>query len=146
METKRIWTTTITALCAAAVLAAPVLAVADTWNERTELTFSEPVMIPGATLQPGTYIFKLADSRGTRHLVQVYKRDGGELVTQTQALAVRRPEPLGETMLTFNPTDRGVPALKAWYYPHSSYGHEFIYPEAQARQIAERSKTIVLAV
>jgi hypothetical protein len=35
--------------------------------------------------------------------------------------------------------------LKAWFYPGSLYGHEFIYPENQARDIAQRTKTLVLS-
>ena len=141
------WLTALAAVALSAVILAPSVAAADTWNERTELTFTEPVMIPSATLQPGTYTFKLADSNGSHHLVQIYKgEDMNDLVTLTQAVPIRRQQPTGETVLTFNPTEGGVPALKAWYYPHSSYGHEFIYPEEQARQIAARSKTSVLSV
>ena len=140
------WLTALAAAAMSAILSLPTHAAADTWNERTELTFSEPVMIPGATLQPGTYIFKLADSRGSRHMVQVFKADSREPIALTQAVPIRRPTEQRDTILTFNPTEGGIPALKAWYYPYSTYGHEFIYPEEQARQIAERSKTVVLSV
>jgi hypothetical protein len=44
---------------------------AQTWNERTILEFSEAVMVPGATLEPGRYLFRLADMRSNRHTVQV---------------------------------------------------------------------------
>ena len=47
-----------------------------------------------------------------------------------------------------NPTDAGdtaTAAIKAWYYPGSRYGHEFIYPDDQARTIAQRTKTLVLS-
>jgi hypothetical protein len=137
--------TALAAVAMSALLALPTVAAADTWNERTLLTFSEPVMVTGATLPPGTYTFKLADVRGNRHTVQIFKGEGDELVTLTHAVPVRRERPTGDTILTFNPTEQGMPALKAWYYPHSSYGHEFIYSDAEARQIAERSKTIVLS-
>lgn len=139
-------TRSLVALAAAAVLFIGTAARADEWNERTELTFSEAVMIPGATLQPGTYIFSLADSKGTRHLVQVRNKDSREMVTLTQAVPTKRMEIAGDVILAFNPTDGGPPALKAWYYPGSRYGHEFVYPEEQAKQIAERSKSIVLSV
>lgn len=133
--------TRLTALAVVALSAVvfPGNATADTWNERTELTFTQPVMIPGATLPPGTYTFKLADTDGSRHLVQVFEGELDEIVALTQAVPVRRQQPTGETILTFNPSDSGVPALKAWYYPNSAYGHEFIYPEKEAQRIAERS-------
>ena len=138
--------TALAAVAMSALLALPNGAAADTWNERTILTFSESIMIPGATLQPGTYTFKLADTRSNRHVVQVLKGENGdELVATTHAVPVRRERPTGDTILTFNPTEKGIPALKAWYYSYSSYGHELIYSDEEARQIAERSKTIVLS-
>jgi hypothetical protein len=127
------------------MLSAPQ-AQADVWNEKTELTFTEPIIIPGATLQPGAYVFRLSESSATRNLVRVYNTDGMELVTIAQAVPMRRNERVGDTILKFNPTDRGMPALKGWFYPGQTTGHEFIYSEEQARQIAERSKTVVLSV
>ena len=58
------------------VLAAPLViwavpAAGDSWSDRTILSFSEPVMVPGPTLQPGTYVFTLLDSSANRHLVQI---------------------------------------------------------------------------
>lgn len=133
------------------VVTAGLLVVAETvdanqWTERTVLKFSEPVMVPGETLQPGTYVFKLADATSSRHLVQVLSEDGQKLITTAQAVPTKRAEAKGDVVLRFNPTDRGTPpALKAWFYPGSIYGHEFIYPEQQAREIAQRSKTLVLS-
>ena len=145
-HTQLRWLTALAAVAMSALFMSTSVTAADTWNERTVLTFTEPVMVPGATLQPGTYTFKLADIEGSRHMVQVLRGEGDEMVATTQAVPVRRDQATGDTILTFNPTDRGIPALKAWYYPHSSYGHEFIYPEQEARHIAERSKTIVLSM
>ena len=68
----RVWK----ALCCAAILtvmAAPA-AHADEWNKKTILTFSGPVAIPGATLPAGSYVFKLADLQGNRHVVQVFDK------------------------------------------------------------------------
>jgi hypothetical protein len=122
-------------------------AYADKWNERTVLTFSEPVMVPGATLDPGTYVFKLLASDSSRHIVQVLREDGQKLVTTTQAVPLKRIDSKGDIVLRFNPTEAGAPpALKAWFYPGSIYGHQFIYPDEQAKQIASRTKTVVLAI
>jgi len=56
-------------------------AAAQQWNDRTILTFSEPMLVPGATLQPGTYVFRLVTSDSNRHVVKILKEDGGEFVT-----------------------------------------------------------------
>ena len=119
---------------------------AQEWREQTILKFSEPVMVPGATLPPGSYEFRLLDSDSNRHMVRIATEDGSKVFATTQAVPLKRQDPKGDVVLKFNPTDTGSPpALKAWFYPDTVYGHEFIYPEAQARQIAERTKTIVLS-
>jgi len=67
-------------------------------------------------------------------------------VASAQAVPIKRLESKGDTVLTFGATDAGSPpALKAWFYPNSLYGHEFVYREEQARQISERTKTVVLS-
>ena len=98
-----------------------------------------------ATLQPGTYEFELLDSSTNRNIVQISREDG-TIVTTTQAVPTKRADRTGDVVLRFNPTDAGTPpALKAWFYPGTSYGHEFIYPDTQAREIAQRTKSIVLS-
>jgi hypothetical protein len=121
-------------------------AFANQWNERTIIEISEPVMVPGATLQPGRYVFKLLDSDSNRHVVQIFK-DGDErqVIAQMQTVPTKRQESTGDTVLKFNPTATGTPALKAWFYPGSRYGHMFVYSDRQARDIASRTKAIVLS-
>lgn len=134
-------------LAIAVLIGSVATAGANQWNDKTILKFSEPVMVPGATLQPGSYVFKMMDSRAARHLVEISTEDGAKLVTLAQAIPLKRTEPKGDIVVKFNPTAAGSPpAVKAWFYPGSLYGHEFIYPDAQAKEIAERTKTIVLSV
>ena len=137
----------VVCITAAVVLALSATAGADQWNEKTVLKFSDPVMVPGATLQPGSYVFKLMDLAANRHTVQIATEDGSKVITIANAAPAKRMDPKGDVVLKFNPTDAGSPpALKAWFYPGSVYGHEFIYPEDQARQIAQRTKTLVLSI
>jgi hypothetical protein len=122
------------------------VAGADQWNDRTKLTFEAPIMIPGTTLAPGTYTFKLLDSQTSRHVVQVFNEDGTKLIATTHAVPAKRMDVSGDTMVKLNPTEAGAPiALKAWFYPGSRYGHEFVYSDQQARSIAQRTKTLVLS-
>jgi hypothetical protein len=131
----------------AALFSAAAALAADEWNDRTVLKFSAPVMVPGAILQPGSYVFQLADANGNRNLVRITDEATGEQVVLTQAVPIKRQDTSGDVVLQFNPTSGNAPtALKAWFYPGSVYGHEFVYPEEQARQIAERTKTVVLAI
>ncbi len=57
------------------ILALAAIAGANQWNDRTILKFDAPMMVPGATLAPGTYVFKLMDSQSNRHMVQIFKQD-----------------------------------------------------------------------
>ncbi len=117
-----------------------------TWNERTTLKFSDPVMVPGATLQPGSYLFKLADMRSNRHTVQILSEDGNKVVATVHAVPVKRLDVKGDIVVRFKATDAGSPpAMAAYFYPGSTYGHQFIYPDAQAKEISGRSKAVVLS-
>lgn len=137
----------VVSITAAIVVAWAAAVAADEWNDKTILKFSQPVMVPGATLQPGSYIFKLMDLSATRHTVQIMTEDGSKQIAIASAVPIKRTDPKGDVVLKFNPTDAGSPpALKGWFYPGSLYGHEFVYPEEQARQIAERTKTLVLSI
>ena len=127
-----------------ALAAAP--AGADQWNDRTIMKFSAPVMVPGATLQPGAYVFQLVNPDTSQHTIQIKREDTGESVTIVHAVPIRRAEPVGDNVLKFNPTEPGTPpALKAWFSPGSIYGHQFVYSDEEARSIAQRTKTVVLS-
>jgi hypothetical protein len=131
-----------------ALIAIAAAASADQWNERTKIKIDEPIMVPGATLAPGTYTFKLADSKTSRHVVQIWNEDETKLITTTNAVPAKRMDVAGDVVLKVNPTEAGASApaaIKAWFYPGSSYGHEFVYPDHQARDIAQRTKTLVLS-
>lgn len=116
-------------------------------NERTFLTFSSAVELPGATLQPGTYLFKLADSPSNRHIVQVFSQDEKQVHATILAVPAERLEVSGETVVTFRETGEGAtPAVQYWYYPGDRIGHEFVYPKDQAMRIAKRTGQNVLSM
>ena len=68
-------------LFAVTLLGATVLpsALADTWNKKTVVTFSQAVEVPGKILPAGTYTFQLLDSQSDRHIVQIFNADGTHL-------------------------------------------------------------------
>jgi hypothetical protein len=136
-----------TAIIATAFAWTATTAAADQWNDKTTITFSAPVMVPGMTLPAGTYVFELMDSQTSRHLVQIRRESDGKLLTTTHAVPTKRLEPRGDVVVKFNPTESGAaPALKAWFYPGTVYGHQFVYSDEQAKAIAQRTKTLVLSV
>jgi len=135
-------------LFAALVLAVMVMpsAHADEWNKQTYLTFSGPVQVPGASLPAGTYMFKLADLQGNRHVVQVFDKDGTKLYTTILAIPDQRLEPTDKPVVMFSETPAGTPAaIKAWFYPGDTIGDEFVYPRHEAMQIAQSTHQSVLS-
>jgi hypothetical protein len=128
----------LTVLC----LASTVPAVqADEWNKKTVFTFSAPVEIPGQVLLPGTYVFKLLDSTSDRHIVQVFKKDGTNLIGTFLTVPNYRMKPPDKPLITFEERAAGAPeAIKSWFYPGDNYGNEFVYPKARAVQLAVQSQ------
>ncbi len=135
-------------VCCAAALTALIApgARADEWNKKTILTFSGPVQIPGTTLPAGSYVFKLADIPGNRHVVQVFDKDEKKIYGTMLAMPNQRMTPTDKPVVLFSERASGSPqAVKVWYYPGDTIGNEFVYPKSQAMKIARETHTRVLA-
>lgn len=145
-------TVTATVFCLSlmgAVLAPAVKA--DEWNKKTTLTFSAPVEIPGVHLKgwgvlpAGTYVFKLLDSQSDRHIVQIFNADETVIYATILAIPNYRLKATDKTVVTFRERPAGQPeALRAWFYPGNNSGQEFVYPKAQAVELAKAENTVVL--
>jgi hypothetical protein len=128
----------------AAVVTLAPMAKADEWDKKTVLTVSETIQLPNATLDPGTYTFKLLDSQSDRHIVQVFDKDGMHLITTILAIPNYRLQPTGKSTFTFWEVPAGQPpAMRAWFYPGDNFGQEFAYPKNMSAQIASSAKMAV---
>ena len=120
MKLKKAFSIVFCALVACAFLL-PMTAAADEWNNRTIVTFSAPVEVPGVgaqTLPAGTYLFKLMDSPSDRNIVQIFNEDGTHLYTTVLAIPNYRLRATDKTVITFRERAEGQPeALRAWFYP-----------------------------
>lgn len=113
-------------------------------SERTFMTFSNTVEMPGVTLPAGTYVFRLADSP-TRNVVQVLSKDEKDILGQWTFVQAQRPKATDDTVVMFKEMPEGTtPAVQYWYYPGESIGKEFIYPKSQAQKIANATGASVL--
>ncbi len=122
-------------------------AKADEWDKKTIVTFSAPVELPGVVLPPGTYVFKLADSSGDRNIVQVFNKNESHVFATVLAVPDYRMEPADKTIITFEERAKGTPeAIRAWFYPGSVYGEEFVYPRARAAELAKANNQHVPAM
>lgn len=126
-------------------------AKADTWDKMTTVTFSGPVEIPGVhvagwgVLPAGTYVFKILDSQSDRHIVQIFNKEQTVCYATILAIPNFRLKATDKTVITFRERPTGEPeALRAWFYPGSQWGEEFVYPKAKAMEIATTTSTPVL--
>ncbi len=110
-------------------------------NQKTILTFAEPIEVPGVDAQilpAGTYVFKLLDSDSNRNIVQITNEEGTHVFTTILAINNYRLKRTDKTVLTFKERGEGQPqAIKAWFYPGYAYGQEFVYPKKQAIELAK---------
>jgi hypothetical protein len=126
------------ALCGAvlAITAGAFRAQADQWDKRTVLTVDQPIQVRDTYLEPGTYVFKLANSSADRHIVQIFNADESHIINTVLAIPNYRLEPTGRSRFMFWETPPGTArALRAWFYPGDNFGQEFQYPK-EPRQLA----------
>ena len=136
---------TALALAVLAVLAGRATAQETNTQERSFLTFNTAVELPGVTLEPGTYVFKLADS-ASRNVVQVWDKDEKNMIGHWTFVQAERPRVTSDTVVMFKETREGAtPAVQFWYFPGEKIGKEFIYPKDQAERIAARTGAEVRA-
>jgi len=135
----------ITALICSALFAT-VLASANQWDKRTIVTFSQPFELPGIVLSAGQYVFKLADLASDRNVVQVFNAEETEIYASILAIPNYRLTPTEKTVLLFEERPANRPqAIHAWFYPGYTFGHEFVYPKVEARELAQATHETVLA-
>lgn len=127
----------VTVTLALAAIFAP-RSSAHTWDDRTFITFSTPVELPGIALPAGTYLFETVDIYSNLDLVRVYSADESHLFATIQAMPAYRLQPAPRTVLTFSETPaHNPPALKTWFPRGLYYGHRFIYPDRQVHHRAQ---------
>jgi inosine-uridine nucleoside N-ribohydrolase len=113
----------------AATLVVLIAASAHAWGSpgTNYLTFSRAVALPGVTLAPGTYIFRLP-SETDRNIVQVLTRDTSKPIYMGMTRPVERPRGDMKRMVTLGETSAAqAPPIAAWFPIGERDGHEFIY-------------------
>ncbi|MDP2318775.1 MAG: hypothetical protein Q8O42_05475 [Acidobacteriota bacterium] len=115
-------------------------------NQDTFFTFSQAVELPGTTLPAGTYLFALADGATNRHVVRVMSQDRKTLHATLLAIPnYTLDKASDEPQVRFmEGPETGPQAVKVWFYPGRTTGHEFLYPRSQAMKLAARTGESVL--
>src|SRR4029453_3415038 len=128
---------TATVLALLVALTLNVAAQQPDTRDRTIMTFSSAVELPGMRLEPGTYVFRMADS-ASRNVIQVLDQEEKNQLGQWLFVPAERPEVTGDTVVTFRETSAAsTPAVQFWYYPGEKIGKEVCSPKAQALRIGQ---------
>ena len=123
----------------------PTTAQAQPPDTLTYFTLSAPIALPGATLPAGRYAFRIVDTTTSRKVIQVLSDDEKKPYSMSNTIPDQRRDPVKDATVSFYETPAGTPAaVKSWWYPGESIGYQFIYPRAQARQIAQATHKPVL--
>lgn len=116
-------------------------------DQKTIVTFNQPVDIPGKVLTPGTYVFKLLDAAGSRDVVQVLDKNETKVITTFLALPTEMSKPPEKPFIRFKEQAPGAPpAIEAWFYPGNTIGHEFVYPRQHASELAKANNQNVASM
>ena len=116
-------------------------------DQATEITFNQSVQIPGRVLPAGTYWFVLADTDNARNVVQVFNSDRTMLYATVFTVDASRSDTgIGDTAITFAARGAMQPeAMVLWFYPGRNSGHEFLYPDADQKELAQVKRHTVVA-
>ena len=145
MNTRKAITFMI-AFVVAFVLFFEVSAHADMRDQATQITFSQPVQIPGQVLPAGTYWFLLANISEQQDVVQIYNSDRSKLYATLETASIERQEATDGIEVKLAEQESSKPdALVAWFYPGETSGHEFLYSKGQEKQLAQDSQQTVVA-
>lgn len=126
------------AVAMAAFAAAPLAAQ----DRATTVEFKTATRLPGVTLQPGTYVFRLGQPATNQNVVEVYSSDGSKKIATLLTVDYATPPSGDVTTVVFEKTN--PPVLRAWYFPGETIGREFVYTEAEAKTISAAAHTPVL--
>lgn len=111
---------------------------------RTKVRFNAPVEIPNPstktgvmTLPPGEYMFTLAETGTSHHVVRVTDVTGKTVHSTVMSIPDYRLNATSKTVMYLGERPAGSPAaIKSWFYPGENMGERFIYPKARAQVLA----------
>lgn len=104
-------------------------AKADEWNKATAVTLNAPVAIPGKVLEPGRYVFEVADSQVDRNIVKILNADRTQIIATVLTISAVRVEPTNDTVIKMmNREGAGPQAIGTWFFAGDYRGVTFLYP------------------
>jgi hypothetical protein len=119
--------------------------------EVSTLPVTEPLDVGGTILQPGTYMIRVLPSKSDRNKVQITSPDRSTVYATVLTVPhyFNPGETTPNTTFVFYPAEQGLPrALRTWFasFPSASQGgHDIVYQESRAQQLARLSNSRVVS-
>ena len=118
---------------------------ADESDQATQITFSQPIQVPGQILPAGTYLFKLANTDDL-NIVQIFSSDKTHLYATLETIPNESGRVPGDTTVALVEQGTGKPdVLRKWFYPGDETGHEFVYPSELEKVMAQDKQQTIVA-
>lgn len=113
-------------------------------DKKSTLTITTPLEVPGAILDPGTYVVKLADTESNRNVVTFMSADERKVFATAIATPhVAADDPRHSTFVFYPVPEGSTKVLRTWFAPNSRYGQDFVYPAERAAVLRETTSTEV---
>lgn len=119
--------------------------------EVSTLPITEPTEVGGTVLQPGDYMIRVLRSFSDRNKIQITNADKSVVFVTALTVphALEPNEEVPNTMFVYYPAGEGKPrALRTWFAPNPSAsfgGHDIVYEESRAQQLARLAKSPVVS-
>jgi len=119
--------------------------------EASTLPVNEPLEVGGTILQPGTYLIRVLPSFKDRNKIQITSTDRKTLYATVLTIPhpLRANEKVPNTTFVFYPAAEGAPrALRTWFARNpdvSQGGHDIVYEETRAKQLARLNQSPVVS-
>ena len=123
----------------------PLAAVAAP-GSASKFKVAEPTVVPGLTLQPGSYSIHIVDHLSERYVVRV---DDPQDNTHTTFLAIPNPaipKPTGTSEVTWANASGGKEYMRGWMFRGEPAVLEFVFPKDDAVAIAKSNDAKVPAI
>lgn len=115
---------------------------AQTIDERSVFTFSQPVHIPGKVLEPGKYLFRIADWDTGRRIVQILSEDMTEVHGLIFTERVLRANAPAAPEVSLGEAPEGEPrSISTWWHAGDIYGRSFQYIANDASWMRDATAT-----
>ena len=112
----------------------------------SQFTVAEPTEVPGLTLQPGKYTIEVVDHLSERYVVRVQGQKGRVHSTFLALADPSGPKPDAPGQELWQNGPSGKEYMRGWLFPGEPAVLEFVYPKANAVEIAKSNNSKVPAI